>query len=151
MGESSGSPDQGGRQEAADRVDATSVVRGLMPFAATLGITVTRYDPDEVRMKVAWAPELCTAGGALHGGTLMGIADTSGGACAFLNLPPAAQGTTTVESKTNFLRAVRRGEVESVSRPLHVGRTVVVVQTDLFDEDGRLVARVTQTQLVLGS
>jgi 1,4-dihydroxy-2-naphthoyl-CoA hydrolase len=142
-----GSPDQPGTEAA----DATDVVRGLMPFAATLGIVVTRYEPDEVRMTMAWTPRLCTAGGVLHGGALMALADASGGACAFLNLPEGAQGTTTVESKTNFLRAVRSGGVESTSRPLHVGRTLVVVETDLRDPEGRLAARVTQSQLVLGA
>lgn len=137
--------------ETAERTNPTTVVRGLVPFAATLGITVTRYEPQEVRMTVAWAPELCTTGAAVHGGALMALADTSGAACAFLNLPPEAEGTTTVESKTNFLRAVRGGDVEAISRPLHVGRTVIVVETDLRDEEGRLAARVIQSQLVLGS
>ena len=121
-----------------------------MPFASTLGITVTRYVPEEVRARLSWQPGLCTAGGVLHGGVLMALADTSGGACAFLNLSSEAQGTVTVESKTNFLRGVRDREVEAVSRPLHVGRTVIVVETDLRDSDGLLAARVTQSQLVLG-
>jgi uncharacterized protein (TIGR00369 family) len=79
----------------------------------------------------------------------MGLADVCGGACAYTNLPDGATGTTTIESKTNFFRAVRRGHVEAISRPLHVGRTTVVVETDLFDEAGKRVARVTQTQAVL--
>ena len=123
--------------------------RDLMPFARTLGIAFTRYAPDEVRARLAWAPELCTAGGVLHGGSIMALADSTGGACAFLNLPEHSGGTTTVESKTNFMRAVRDGFIEAASRPLHVGRTVIVVETDVRDAAGRLVARVTQTQLVL--
>jgi uncharacterized protein (TIGR00369 family) len=79
----------------------------------------------------------------------MALADTAGAACAFLNLPHGAAATTTIESKTNFLRAVRGGHVEATSTPLHVGRTVVVVDTELRDENGKLVARVTQSQLVL--
>lgn len=79
----------------------------------------------------------------------MALADTCGGWCAFLNLPAAATGTATIESKTNFLRPVVSGYVEAVSRPLHVGRTVIVVDTDLRDDQGRLVARVTQSQAVL--
>ncbi len=66
-----------------------------------------------------------------------------------MNLPAGATGTTTVESKTNFLRGVRQGFVEASSRPLHIGRTVIVVETDVDDECQRLVARVVQTQLVL--
>jgi 1,4-dihydroxy-2-naphthoyl-CoA hydrolase len=79
----------------------------------------------------------------------MAFADTLGGVCAFLNLPEGATSTATVESKTNFFRAVREGRVEGVTRPLHVGRTLIVVQTDLRDDDQRRVAQVTQTQAVL--
>jgi len=101
-----------------------------------------------VRGRLLWAPERCTTGGVLHGAVLMALGDTLGAICAFLNLPAGA-GTTTIESKTNFFRAVRGGHVEGVTRPLHVGRRVIVVQTDLSDADGRRVAQVTQTQAVL--
>ena len=79
----------------------------------------------------------------------MSLADSTGGSCGFLNLPAGATGTTTIESKTNFLRAVRGGHIEAVSRPLHAGRTVIVIETDVVDADGRLAARVTQSQAVL--
>jgi 1,4-dihydroxy-2-naphthoyl-CoA hydrolase len=79
----------------------------------------------------------------------MALADNTGALCAVLNLPDDAEGTTTVESKTNFLRAVRGGYVEAVSRPLHAGRTLLVIETDIRDGQQRLVARVTQSQLVL--
>jgi 1,4-dihydroxy-2-naphthoyl-CoA hydrolase len=121
----------------------------LMPLTRTLGATFSRYDKEEVCARLDWAPGLCTVNGLLHGGAVMALADSAGAACAFLNLPAGAQGTTTVESKTNFLRGVRDGYVEAVSHPLHVGRTVVVVETDVRDQADRLVARVTQTQLVL--
>ena len=129
--------------------DPTETLQGLMPLARTLGITVVRYEPDEVRARLAWSASLCTAGGILHGGVIMALADTTGAACAFLNLPSGSAGTTTIESKTNFLRAVREGYVEVRSRPLHVGRTVIVVESDVLDAGARLVARVTQTQLVM--
>jgi 1,4-dihydroxy-2-naphthoyl-CoA hydrolase len=129
--------------------DLTAIIHGLMPFAKTLDIEVVRYTAEEVRARLAWSPQLCTAGGVLHGGAVMSLADTTGGACAYLNLPEGAQGTTTVESKTNFLRAVREGYAEATSRPLHSGRTVIVVETDVRDNRDRLVARVTQSQLVL--
>jgi uncharacterized protein (TIGR00369 family) len=130
----------------------------MMPFAKTLGVVFDHAAKDEVRAHVSWAPELCTSGGLLHGGVLMSLADSTGAACAFLNLPEGA-GTTTIESKTNFLRGVRAGEshdgeasvVVATSRPLHTGRKVIVVETDLRDGAERLVARVTQTQMVLGS
>jgi uncharacterized protein (TIGR00369 family) len=98
---------------------------------------------------VAFDERLCTSGGVLHGGVIMALADSTGGTCAFLNLPSGAVGTTTIESKTNFLRAVRDGHIEARSAPLHAGRTVVVVVTDVVNDDGKLVARVTQTQAVL--
>ena len=119
-----------------------------MPFTAGLGIEITSATRDEVRGRVAWTAEGCTTGGILHGGLLMSFADSLGAVCAFLNLPEGA-GTSTVESKTNFFRAVREGHVEGVTRPLHVGRRFIVVQTDLMDEAGKRVAQVTQTQAVL--
>jgi uncharacterized protein (TIGR00369 family) len=79
----------------------------------------------------------------------MTLADTSGAWCALLNVPAAGWQTTTIESKTNFLRPVRGGPVEAMSRPLHVGRTIIVVDTEIHDADGRLAARVTQTQAFL--
>ena len=121
----------------------------VAPLAGTLGIELTQADPDEVRGGMDWAPERCTAGGVMHGGALMSLADTLGGVCAFLNLPDGATTTVTVESKTNFFRAVREGHVEGVTRPLHVGRSFIVVQTDLLDSEQRRVAQVTQTQAVL--
>ncbi len=126
-----------------------NVLRDLMPFAGTIGANFSRYTREEVTARLDWAPELCTAGGLLHGGAIMALADSTGAACAFLNLPDGAQGTTTVESKTNFLRGLRDGYVEATSHPLHVGRTVIVVETDVRDPQDRLVARVLQTQLVL--
>ena len=121
-----------------------------VPLAGLLGIEIVSAEPDEVRGTLPWAPERCTAGGVLHGGALMAFADTLGGVCAFLHLPAGA-GTATVESKTNFFRAVRGGQVSGVARPLHVGRSFIVVQTDLAYDDDRRVAQVTQTQAVLGT
>ena len=128
--------------------DLTDFLHTTMPFSAALGATVVRAGKDEVRLRVDWSPERCTAGGLMHGGLLMALADTAGAWCAFLHLPDGAS-TTTVESKTNFLRAVREGHVEAVARPLHAGRSFVVVDTELRDAADRLVARVTQTQAVL--
>ena len=120
-----------------------------MPFAETLGIEFDSVDATEVRAHLAWSERLCTTSGVMHGGALMGLADSLGGLCAFLNLPPGAQ-TATMSSSTVFLRGVRGGVVTAVSRPLHTGRTVIVVQTDLLDDTGRLAAQVTQSQAVLG-
>jgi uncharacterized protein (TIGR00369 family) len=96
-----------------------------------------------------WSAARCTIGGALHGGALMSLADGVGAICAFLNLPTGAS-TSTIESKTNFFRAIRDREAIATARPLHAGRTTIVVQTDIRDADDRRVALVTQTQAVLG-
>ena len=127
----------------------TKLLHEAMPFARVLGVEALPSEPGEVRARVAWDSDRCTSGEAFHGGVLMALADTCGGACAFANLPDGAVGTTTIESKTNFFCAVRSGHVEALARPLHVGRTTIVVETDLFDEAGKRVARVTQTQAVL--
>lgn len=128
---------------------ATDLVHKTMPYTATLGIEVLRSSAEETRSRLAWAAKLCTAADALHGGALMSVADANGGLCAFLNLPEGSTGTTTIESKTNFLRGVRDGHVTAVSRPLHVGKRIIVVETDLLDDAGKLVGRVTQSQAVL--
>ncbi|MEZ5124551.1 MAG: PaaI family thioesterase [Solirubrobacterales bacterium] len=130
--------------------EARAGLIAAMPFAAGLGIALDVAAPDEVRGRMAWAPERCTAGGVLHGGALMALADSLGGVCAFLNLPEGA-GTATISSATNMLRAVRGGEVLGLARPLHVGRSVIVVQTELRDDEDRLVAQVTQSQAVLAA
>ena len=132
---------------SSEKPEITEVVNTQMPLGATLGIRMFG-DADEVDATIDWAPELCTAGGVLHGGVLMSLADAAGGVCAFLNLPPGA-GTATISSSTNFLGAVREGEVTGTSRPLHVGRSVVVVQSELRDGEGKLVAQVMQAQAVL--
>ena len=151
-GASAGSAPAGNAGEStaggsAARDNLASLV-AMMPFAAGLGLVLDAAEPDEVRGRLAWTPELCTTGGLLHGGALIALADSLGGICAFLNLPPGAR-TATTSSATVFTRAVRDGEVTAVARPLHVGRTVIVVQTDLSDQTGRRVAQVTQTQAVL--
>jgi uncharacterized protein (TIGR00369 family) len=120
-----------------------------MPYCATLGVRAERYAADQVALALDWAPGLCTTNGILHGGVIMSLADAAGGACAMLNLPEGASGTATIESKTNFLGAVRAGTVTATSTPLHAGRTTIVVETSVHDSSGRLVAKVTQTQIVL--
>jgi 1,4-dihydroxy-2-naphthoyl-CoA hydrolase len=130
-----------------DLHDITETVNQQMPLGATLRMR-TSGGPEEIEATLDWAPELCTAGGVLHGGVLMALADSAGAVCAFLNLPEGGS-TVTIESKTNFFGAVREGTVLARSRPLHRGRTTIVVETDLFDSGGRHIARTTQTQAVL--
>jgi 1,4-dihydroxy-2-naphthoyl-CoA hydrolase len=128
--------------------NGTDALLGMMPFAAVLGIEQVAAAPDLVTGRVGWSESRCTSFGVLHGGVLMSLADSIGAYCAVLNLPEGA-GTSTIESKTNFIRAVRSGHVEARARPLHVGRTTIVIDTELYDDQERLVGRVTQTQAVL--
>ena len=121
-------------------------IRDLMPFAVLLGIELLDAGRELVRARLRWTPEHCTTGGLMHGGALMALADTCGGVCAFLNLPEGASGTATIESKTNFMRGVREGAITASTRPLHAGRTLIVVETEVAREDGALAAKVTQTQ-----
>jgi uncharacterized protein (TIGR00369 family) len=125
-----------------------SELLATMPFAEQLGVEVDAASKDEVRGRLSWSPERCTAGGVLHGGALMSLADSVAAVCAFLNLPPGAT-TATLESKTNFFHGVRDGEVVAVAKPRHVGRSSIVVQTELADAAGKPVALVIQTQAVL--
>jgi uncharacterized protein (TIGR00369 family) len=121
-------------------------IRDVMPFAVLIGVELLDAGPELVRGRLEWSAERCTAGGLLHGGAVMALADTCGGACAFLNLPEGAHGTATIESKTNFMRAVRGGAITAATRPLHAGRTMIVVETEVTREDGSLAAKVTQSQ-----
>jgi uncharacterized protein (TIGR00369 family) len=128
--------------------DSTSFVHQAMPLAATLGFEADESSADKVVLSVDFADELCTSGGLLHGGTVMALADSAGGACAFLNLPAEAVGTSTIQSATNFVGAVREGRVTATAVPVHVGRTTIVVDTEVRNGD-RLVAKTLQTQTIL--
>lgn len=128
---------------------ATASLHATVPYAARLGIEIVAAAPSSVTGRLAWEESLCTAGGALNGGVIMSLADNVGALCAFMNLPSGSTGTTTIESKTNFLRAIRGGYATAVARPLHVGRRIIVVESEVVDDEKRLVAKVTQSQAVL--
>jgi 1,4-dihydroxy-2-naphthoyl-CoA hydrolase len=129
--------------------ELTSMLATIMPFMASVGVQALAVNPESVELRLGWQPERCTSGGMLHGGALMTLADGAAAWLAFLNLPDGAAGTTTIESKTNFLRGVSSGHVDARATLLHKGRTTIVVDTDLRDANDKLVARVTQTQAVL--
>jgi uncharacterized protein (TIGR00369 family) len=116
----------------------------------TLGVRFVEAGRDRVVAELEHRPTLTTVGGALHGGTLMALADTVGAAATFLNLPAGAT-TTTLESKTNFFAAGRAGVVRAEATPLHRGRRTMVWQTRVTDSSGRLLALTIQTQMVLQS
>ena len=115
-----------------------------------LGIQFSEADPEIVAASLTVRPQLCTVGDILQGGALMAFADTLGAVGAFLNLPPGAT-TTTIASKTNFTGPARVGTtISAKSRMMHKGRTLMVWQTEISGEDGKLIALVTQTQMILG-
>ncbi len=128
-------------------MDSSDIVK-LMPFATLLGIDITSASADAVIATLEHRADLCTTADILHGGALMSLADTAGAVCAFLNLPAGAR-TSTLESKTNMIRAVKEGTVTATSMPVHVGRSTIVLQTEVRDDTGRLVSLTTQTQTVL--
>ena len=120
-----------------------------LPFGELLGIRILSASPERVTAELTVRPELCTLGEIMHGGAVMAFADSLGAAATVLNLPEGA-GTTTVESKTNFIAGARAGtKVLAETLPFHRGKRTMVWQTRVTTEDGRLVAVVSQTQLVL--
>ena len=120
-----------------------------LPFARLLGIDFLTASKERVTAEMLVRPELCTVLAMIHGGAVMAFADTLGAAGTVLNLPKGA-GTTTIESKTNFLAAAPAGaKVLGEATPVHIGRRTMVWQIRVTLESGRAVALVTQTQMVL--
>lgn len=128
--------------------ELTATIREAMPLASLLGLEGVEGAKEAVVVRGAWAPEHCTAGGILHGGYLMTLADATAATLAYLNLPQGAT-TATIEAKTNFLAAVRSGHVTARAELVHAGRRTIVVQVDVRDDAGRLVSRTLQTQAVI--
>ncbi|NWG93280.1 MAG: PaaI family thioesterase [Parvularculaceae bacterium] len=119
------------------------------PFAKLLGVTMTLVTKERLEAELLVTPQHCTIPATLHGGAMMAFADNMGGCGAFLNMP-AGMMTTTVESKTNFLRPVPVGQKAlAVTTPVHIGRSLQVWKTEISREDGKLAAIVTQTQMIL--
>lgn len=129
--------------------DLDAIAASQPPFARLLGVRVTSASPERVEGEIEIAAELGNRNGVLHGGAIMAIADNMGGTATFMNIA-ADQTTTTIESKTNFFRAIPMGcTARAVTTPLHRGRTTHVWQTALYGPDGKLAALVTQTQMIL--
>lgn len=122
-------------------------LNGLFP--EKLGVRFLEVTKDELRAEIEVTRDLCTLPGRMHGGAIMAFADTLGAYGTVLNLPEG-HSTTTIESKTNFFSAgIEGGKVVGTTKPIHRGRSTMVWQTRVERDDGRLVAMVTQTQLVL--
>ena len=121
-----------------------------MPFAELKGVTFIEADKNRVVARMLVRPDLCTLFQTVHGGALMAFADSVGAAATVINLPEDAKGTTTLESKTNFIGGAKEGAtLVATATPVHRGRRTQVWTTRLETDDGRLVAIVTQTQMVL--
>jgi len=121
-----------------------------IPFGETLDIRFTHVSADELRAEMTVRPDMCTLPAILHGGATMALADNVAATAAFLNLPEGAAGTTTVESKTNFLAPAPVGSVvRAIATPVQRGRRLQVWQTRIESEAGKLLALVTQTQITL--
>jgi 1,4-dihydroxy-2-naphthoyl-CoA hydrolase len=135
----------GGRMTPLEKIQSMK-----MPFAELKGVTFVEADKDRVVARMLVRPELCTLRNTIHGGAVMAFADSVGAAATVINLPEDAKGTTTIESKTNFIGGAKEGAtVIAIATPVHRGRRTQVWQTRLETEDGKLVAIVTQTQMVL--
>ncbi|WP_293386389.1 PaaI family thioesterase [Phenylobacterium sp.] len=120
-----------------------------MPFSDLMGVEIVVREKDRVVGRMTVREDLCTAGGILHGGAYMAFADALGAIGGVLNLPPGAR-TTTLESKTNFLRGAQVGSVVTgEATPLHIGRRSSVWQTRITSAEGKLMALVTQTQMTV--
>lgn len=133
-------------QTAAVRADLDQLL-AMMPFAGHIGISLEEASAERVVAVLPWSPRLCTANGVLHGGALMSLADSAGALVAFLGLPGGAT-TATITSTSQLFRPVAAGAIRAVAVPLHRGRTTITIQTDLRDEESRLVAQTTQIQAV---
>jgi 1,4-dihydroxy-2-naphthoyl-CoA hydrolase len=129
--------------------DLERLQQTVLPFAGLLGIRYLSASKDKVTAELLVREELCTRPAVLHGGAIMAFADTLGALATVLNLPEGG-GTTTIESKTNFLGPAPLGsKVIAETTPIHRGRRTMVWQTRMATEQGRAVALVTQTQMVL--
>ena len=121
-----------------------------MPFAELKGVSFTEVSRDKVVARMLVRADLCTLGHVAHGGAIMALADSVGAAATLINLPEDAKGTTTLESKTNFIGGAKQGStLVATATPVHRGRRTQVWTIRLETEDGKLVAVVTQTQMVL--
>jgi len=139
----------GARHLLAHNMEGVMPDRSGMPFSDLMGVEVTERTKERVRGRLTVRDDLCTAGGILHGGAYMAFADTLGAIGGALNLT-AGTGTTTLESKTNFLGSASVGStVEGETTPLHIGRRSSVWQTRITSAEGKLLCLVIQTQMTI--
>lgn len=128
---------------------ADAINESNAPFARMIGVRMTNVTKERLEAELLVTPEHCTIPATMHGGAMMAFADNMGGCGAFLNMPEGMM-TTTVESKTNFLRPIPVGQKAiAVTEPVHIGRSLQVWKTEIRREDGKVAAIVTQTQMIM--
>jgi uncharacterized protein (TIGR00369 family) len=130
--------------------EMTQMAHAMMPFTEILGLEICEGSSGKVVARAKWTRERCTSDNLIHGGYLMAVADSIGAACAWLNLPEDSR-TTTIESKTNFFKGLTGGHIQLIATPIHVGRTTIVVQTDITNEKDDFISRTIQTQAVISN
>lgn len=128
---------------------AEAINESNAPFARMIGVKMTLVTKERLEAELLVTPDHCTIPATMHGGAMMAFADNMGGCGAFLNMPEGMM-TTTVESKTNFLRPVPVGQKAlAVTEPVHIGKSLQVWKTEIRRDDGKVAAIVTQTQMIL--
>ncbi|MBV9045753.1 MAG: PaaI family thioesterase [Alphaproteobacteria bacterium] len=133
----------------ANDAEPPHLLPAVTPFPRLLGVHILEASKERVRARLDARNDLCRSGNTLHGGVIMSLADIVASCGAWLNLPEGAK-TTTIESKTNFINAPKEGApIFAEAIPLHVGKRSSVWQTNVTREDGKLVAMVIQTQMVI--
>ena len=125
------------------------LIKNQPAFSNLLGITITSADENQVAAELIVKKEFSNRNGVMHGGAIMGFADNIGGTATFINLEQGLS-TTTIESKTNFFRAIKIGDkIKAICKILNRGKKIVVLQTTIFRSDNKIAAIVTQTQMIL--
>ena len=126
-----------------------NLIKNQPAFSNLLGITITSADENQVAAELIVKKEFSNRNGVMHGGAIMGFADNIGGTATFINLEQGLS-TTTIESKTNFFRAIKIGDkIKAICKILNRGKKIVVLQTTIFRSDNKIAAIVTQTQMIL--
>ncbi len=105
------------------------------PFMGHIGARITGLGPGYCEITVDYRRELTQQHGFVHGGVLASIADSAAGYAAF-SLMPADASVLTVEYKLNLLRPGRGETMIARGRVLKPGRTLTVVQADVFARVG---------------
>ncbi|MET7836935.1 PaaI family thioesterase [Micromonospora sp. WMMA1998] len=109
-------------------------------FVALLGLTFDEVSGDRVVIRWKVRPELHQPYGIQHGGVYCSVVETAASVGGALWLGERGN-VVGVSNQTDFLRAVRDGELTAVGTPVHRGRSQQLWLVEITDGDARLVAR----------